>query len=400
MPRGRFRRLGLLTCLAIAIFACASASAVAKPGDLLIADPSSDPSGDAAIFRLDPSTGVVTTVAMGAPLENAFSLDFDAAGKLLVTDPGTPDEVFRVDPSTGVITTVATGAPFGDVLGVAVGPNGHAFVTDDTVAPKGAIFDIDPATGAKSTLTDGSPFGDDPQGIDVNPQGQLFVADYDSASIYRVDPSGAKTPIVSGPPLIEPNLISLDPAGQLIVPDGDGHAVHRVDPATGAVTTIHAGAPFDFPFAAATTETGDIIVVDESAGPGGNGAIFRITPDGAVTTLASGQPLGEPLDVAIEPPTCRGKVATIVGTTGPDTLTGGPFADVIAALGGKDRVQGAAGNDTVCAGPGKDRVSGGSGSDGLFGEAGKDNLSGGKGKDKCVGGKATDKGKSCEKGKL
>jgi Ca2+-binding RTX toxin-like protein len=396
MSRGR--RLGLLATALFAALLCGPTLAAAKPGDILIADAGNPGS----VLRLDPSTGTVTTVHAGAPFNDTFALDFEASGQLLVTDPGNPDEVFRVDPATGAVTTVTSGAPFGDILGITVGPNGHAFIADDTVAPNGAIFDVDPSTGAKSTLTDGSPFGDDPQGIDVNPAGQLFVADYGSGAIYRIDPSGAKTPVVTGATTIkEPELISLDASGKLIVPDGGNPpAVHRVDPATGVVTTLHADAPFVFPFGTDTTPSGDVIVADEHGGPGGSGAIFRITPSGSVTPIASGGLLKDPLDVAIEPPTCHGLPATIVGTTGPDTLTGSAFADVIAGLEGNDQIQAAGGNDTVCAGSGKDSVGGGSGRDKLFGEAGKDTLKGGKGKDKCVGGKGKDKGKSCEKGKL
>jgi streptogramin lyase len=396
MPRGRFRRLCLLAGLALAAFGCAASSAAAKPGDILIADSDAAGSLGGAIFRLDPATGVVTGVAEGPQFGYPFALDFEPSGNLLVTDPGSTDEVFRVNPASGAVSTVASGAPFGDILGIAVAPNGHAYVTDDTVAPNGAIWDVNPATGDKTIFTDGSPFGDDPQGIDVNAAGQLFIGDYDGSAIYRIDPSGAKVPIATGGLLKEPELIALDPSGKLIVPDGGTPpAVHRVDRATGVVTPLASGAPLDFPFGADTLPNGDVVIADGDAG-----AILRISPSGAVTTIASGAPLGDPLDVAVEPPICHGKPATITGTDGADALGGSPFADVIASLGGNDRVQASGGRDTVCAGGGNDRVAGGKGKDRLFGEGGKDNLNGGKGKDKCVGGKGRDKGKGCEKGKL
>lgn len=70
--------------------------------------------------------------------------------------------------------------------------------------------------------------------------------------------------------------------------------------------------------------------------------------------------------------TCRGRVATIVGTPQSETLLGTDNADVIAALGGDDTVAGFRGNDIIC---------GGSGSDGLLGLEGSDVLDGGAGFD-------------------
>jgi len=60
---------------------------------------------------------------------------------------------------------------------------------------------------------------------------------------------------------------------------------------------------------------------------------------------------------------CLGKKATIVGTAGPDKLTGTPHRDVIAALGGADEVRALAGPDLICGGKGSDRLFGGPGKD-------------------------------------
>jgi Ca2+-binding RTX toxin-like protein len=115
-------------------------------------------------------------------------------------------------------------------------------------------------------------------------------------------------------------------------------------------------------------------------------------------------------------PTCDGRTATIVGTDGPDHLTGTPHQDVIVAFGGDDTIDGAGSADIVCAGDGDDTVSvvggfvhGGPGDDDirqvlprhahtqrgrLYGDAGDDNLEcsgtcmiyGGSGHDRLVGG--------------
>ena len=60
---------------------------------------------------------------------------------------------------------------------------------------------------------------------------------------------------------------------------------------------------------------------------------------------------------------CLKRKATIVGTRGPDELTGTPRRDVIVALAGKDTVRGLSGADLICGGKGKDKLFGGAGRD-------------------------------------
>jgi Ca2+-binding RTX toxin-like protein len=87
---------------------------------------------------------------------------------------------------------------------------------------------------------------------------------------------------------------------------------------------------------------------------------------------------------------CKGKRATIVGTSKKETIKGTGKADVIVALGGNDTVKGLGGNDTVCGGNGNDTIKGGPGNDRLLGEAGNDKLLGEKGNDRLDGGAAKD----------
>ena len=93
---------------------------------------------------------------------------------------------------------------------------------------------------------------------------------------------------------------------------------------------------------------------------------------------------------AAEKVTCRGKVATIVGTQGPDVLVGTNGRDIIAGLGGNDVIKGLGGHDLICAGRGADRVEGNQGPDRIYGNAGPDKLFGGKGPDKLFGGVSDD----------
>jgi Ca2+-binding RTX toxin-like protein len=89
-----------------------------------------------------------------------------------------------------------------------------------------------------------------------------------------------------------------------------------------------------------------------------------------------------------------GKRATIVGTSGADSITGTRRQDVIVALGGNDSVVGRGGADLVCGGAGadevlggagRDRLNGGGGGDILYGQAGNDSMAGANGHDLLVG---------------
>ena len=80
--------------------------------------------------------------------------------------------------------------------------------------------------------------------------------------------------------------------------------------------------------------------------------------------------VGSPPAVAAAP-TCQGKGATIVGTSGADRLVGTDGRDVIVARAGDDKVIALRGDDLVCGGPGTDELMGGSGDDRLFGQGDK-----------------------------
>ena len=90
-------------------------------------------------------------------------------------------------------------------------------------------------------------------------------------------------------------------------------------------------------------------------------------------------------------PTCLGKKATIVGTTGDDEILGTGGNDVIVSRGGDDDIDAGGGNDLVCAGTGGDRVTGQGGKDVILGEGGKDRLEGNGRDDRLDGGGGGDK---------
>lgn len=85
--------------------------------------------------------------------------------------------------------------------------------------------------------------------------------------------------------------------------------------------------------------------------------------EGRIWAFLTGRP--------VRPPKCGGKVATIVGTPGPDVLRGTPGPDVIVGRGGNDVIRGRRGRDVICGGPGRDRLMGGPGRDRLLAKDGR-----------------------------
>ncbi|MBN2114423.1 MAG: CapA family protein [Acidimicrobiia bacterium] len=88
---------------------------------------------------------------------------------------------------------------------------------------------------------------------------------------------------------------------------------------------------------------------------------------------------------------CAGRVASLVGTAGPDVLMGTPGDDVIVGRGGGDIILGGEGDDLICGGNGADLVWGGPGADSAYGDHGDDLLSGGDGPDTLHGGSGADR---------
>ena len=127
-----------------------------------------------------------------------------------------------------------------------------------------------------------------------------------------VTPAGAVTLLVNGAPFVNPNDCAIDANGDIVVVDKgiagaafDG-AVYRVSTVGPTVTTVVSpvGSPMQNPSGLAVGSDGNYYVADTGAVFGqasADGAIFKVTPAGVVTTLAKGAPLDDPSDVDIDP---------------------------------------------------------------------------------------------------
>ena len=156
------------------------------------------------------------------------------------------------------------------------------------------------------------------------PTGRIYVADSSagpgsSGVIFGIDPGGAPVPLFSGPPLSGPYSIAVGPDGILYIADfstGANGAIFRLDPASGVLSTVEEGPPFDAPTGVAIAPNGDLFAL----GSDGTFPLHRVDPaTGARSLVVEGPPFVFPERLVIEPPRCKGKLATIVGSTGRDT---------------------------------------------------------------------------------
>ena len=271
--------------------------AVNSTGDVFIADSTNN-----RIRKVDGRTGVTITIAgtgragMGgdgelataADLDNPTAVIVDVAGDLLIGDTFN-GLIRKVDSSTGIITTVAGGGEF-DFLGEG-GPATEAYI--GFLAPGGIATDptrqllyisdiffnrvrkVDLASDIITTFAGGGrpPDGvgdggpgvsaafDEPGGIALDGDGNLFVADHNNHRVRRVDVvtdvittvAGSGLEAFSGDggaasaaSLAGPIGLSFDHDGDLFIVDSYNGRVRRVEADTQLISTVAGNGGFDF----------------------------------------------------------------------------------------------------------------------------------------------------------
>jgi DNA-binding beta-propeller fold protein YncE len=356
------KRLAALTFLLVA--AIPAATALAKPGDLIVAE-----RGDSQIVRINPANGNTTEISSGPPLALPVHLAFEPSGNIAVSDELGGSGVYRVNPGTGDATQLTPDNEFANAFGIARAADGSFAVVDYNAD---TLRRVHHETGEVSDIAVNG-FIDHLSGVVARPNGSFFATDLGYPAVIEVDPDGDQSLLASGDPFVEPSGIAAAPKGTLFVGDLATGELYRVNSRTGGVSLVTDET--SSPYGVAVAPNGKVYVTDA-----GNGTISAVDPkSGDVTPVADG--LDGPTGIIIEPPRCKGRFATIVGSKKKDKLKGSRFADVIAGLKGNDKIKGLQGKDRICGGRGKDKLKGGPGKDKLKGGPGVDKLKGGPGKD-------------------
>lgn len=218
-------------------------------GNLFVAD-----MGNSTIRRVVVSTGAVTTLAgtagstggtdgtgAAARFFAPHCVAVDGSGNLFVADT-LPTSIRKVVVATAAVTTLAGVAGFGSV-GIAVDGSGNLFIADQRSS---VVRTVVLATRASTTLAgaagmpgSASGIGADarfnaPNGVAVDGQGNLFIADTSNNWIRRVElASGEVTTLATG---FLADCVAADGKGNVYYPDWG--TIKKLEWATGAITTL------------------------------------------------------------------------------------------------------------------------------------------------------------------
>lgn len=244
-------------------------------------------------IRIEGLPGETAFVDVAPPLATGLhqvdSPAFDADGNLYVTYSGTrgqevPVSIFRVRPN-GTRETFSSGVV--NPTSMAIDPEGRLHVSSRF---EGTVYRVAPDGTPTPVATDlGVACG-----LAFAPDGTLFVGDR-SGTVFRVDRDGHAAAFASLPASVAAFHLALAPDGALHVtaPTLSSYdAIYRIAP-DGTVTTRHAD--FGRPQGLAFDATGTLFVVEALAGSSG---LYRCPPEGAPELVLAGPGL---VGVAFDP---------------------------------------------------------------------------------------------------
>jgi len=271
------------------------------------------------------SNGDADGVGAAARFNGPLAVATDSAGNVYVADTNN-NTVRKITPA-GVVTTLAgtagvsggtdaTGAAarFNSPRGVATDSAGNVYVADTlnftirkvtpagevtTLAGTAGVFGGTDGTGAAASFNF-------PNGVATDSTGNVYVADTNNHTIRKITPTGvvitlAGTALSAGSTdatgaaarFAFPIGVATDSAGNVYVGEWDNRTIRKITPA-GVVTTLAGtagtfgstdatgpAARFGGPAGIATDSAGNVYVADD-----GNNTIRKVTPAGAVSTLA------------------------------------------------------------------------------------------------------------------
>jgi len=270
--------------------------------------------GDLNCIRKIKPDGTVSTLAGGSPgysdgrgdttrFSNYLGIAVDGQGNVFVADRAnscirkiTPDGMVTTvagNPTYGYLDGIGTNAKFWEVWDVAVDLQGNLYVTDRSnqrirkITPGGIVSTL--AGDGQWGYLDGQGLSAeffDPYGIEVDKQGNVYVADNWNMRIRKISPSGSVTTLAgngiasyydgAGSIAMFSDVfgICIDNEGTLFVTDDNNQLIRKIRP-DGFVSTLAGShedwgfldgpadkAKFNYPRGIAVDGMGNVFVVD------------------------------------------------------------------------------------------------------------------------------------------
>lgn len=308
-----------------------SGVAITSAGAIYVADTDND------TVRAITTAGAVTTIAglagrtssvdgqgAAARFEDPFSAAVDADGVVYIADSAA-HVIRRITPDGAVTTWAGSPGSFGSTdgtgaaarfyspFGVAVDTAGNVYVADslNSVVRKitaGGVVTTLAGTARSRGSADGTGSAarfDQPFGIAVDANGNVYVSDATANAIRKITPAGVVSTfaglagaggstdgIGTSARFVVPYGVAVDTTGTVFVVDHGNHTIRRITSA-GIVTTLAgtagsagstdgsgAAARFKYPSGVAVDRQGNVFVADTD-----NQVIRQITSSGEVTTV-------------------------------------------------------------------------------------------------------------------
>jgi serine/threonine protein kinase, bacterial len=258
-------------------------------------------------------------VDTAATFKFIWAIALDATGNAYVTDNGNI-QIRKITPQ-GVVTTLednpnAGGSQaFSGADGMVIDAAGNFYVS---YAPNNCIRKISP-DGKTGAIFAGSTTGEngtadgtgtaarfsEPTGLAIDASGNIYVADAGNCEIRKITPAGVVTTLAGtdsigftdGPgtqaQFYGPFGVAVDKSGNVYVADSYNYAIRKITP-DGTVSTVASGGTesgygggggppfFDIPTSIAIATDGTLYVTNY-----GDGVLKRISSDGVVSTIGS-----------------------------------------------------------------------------------------------------------------